>query len=124
MKTFYGGKFIAKSKLEKEGIFYPIKLEYYKSIETKEDRPSDNYARFGISVVKTEYIPDNIKIVSREVKDISADERKIENLLSILKEMEVTPIALEEIIKDLQPEYSLKYCKRKLGSEYLLSRKE
>ncbi len=30
---------------------------------------------------------------------------KIENLLSILKEMEVTPIALEEIIKDLQPEY-------------------
>lgn len=35
MKTFYGGKFIAKSKLEKEGIFYPIKLEYYKSIETK-----------------------------------------------------------------------------------------
>ena len=99
MKTFYGGKFIAKSKLEKEGIFYPIKLEYYKSIETKENRPS------GISVVKTEYIPDNIKIVSREVKDISADERKIENLLSILKEMEVTPIALEEIIKDLQPEY-------------------
>ena len=80
-------------------------MEYYKSIETKEDRPSDNYARFGISVVKTEYIPDNIKIVSREVKDISADERKIENLLSILKEMEVTPIALEEIIKDLQPEY-------------------
>lgn len=54
MKTFYGGKFIAKSKLEKEGIFYPIKLEYYKSIETKENRPSDNYARFGISVVKTE----------------------------------------------------------------------
>ena len=105
MKTFYGGKFIAKSKLEKEGIFYPIKLEYYKSIETKENRQSDNYARFGISVVKTEYIPDNIKIVSREVKDISADERKIENLLSILKEMEVTPIALEEIIKDLQPEY-------------------
>ena len=79
MKTFYGGKFIVKSKLEKEGIFYPIKLEYYKSIETKENRPSDNYARFGISVVKTEYIPDNIKIVSREVKDISADERKIEN---------------------------------------------
>ena len=74
-------------------------------IQSKENRPSDNYARFGISVVKTEYIPDNIKIVSREVKDISADERKIENLLSILKEMEVTPIALEEIIKDLQPEY-------------------
>lgn len=43
MKTFYGGKFIAKSKLEKEGIFYPIKLEYYKSIETKENRPSDNF---------------------------------------------------------------------------------
>ena len=102
MKTFYGGKFIAKSKLEKEGIFYPIKLEYYKSIERQGNKEND---RFGISVVKTEYIPDNIKIVSREVKDIIADERKIENLLSILKEKEVTPVAVEEIIKDLQPEY-------------------
>ena len=105
MKTFYGGKFIAKSKLEKEGIFYPIKLEYYKSIETQGNKQNDNYTRFGISVVKTEYIPDNIKIVSREVKDISTDERKIENLLSILKEKEVTPVAVEEIIRDLQPEY-------------------
>ena len=61
--------------------------------------------KFGISVVKTEYIPDNIKIVSREVKDISTDESKIENLLAILKEKEVTPVAVEEIIKDLQPEY-------------------
>lgn len=43
---------IAKSKLEKEGIFYPIKLEYYKSIETKENRPSDNYARFGYKCSK------------------------------------------------------------------------
>ena len=51
------------------------------------------------------FIPDNIKIVSREVKDISTDESKIENLLAILKEKEVTPVAVEEIIKDLQPEY-------------------
>lgn len=105
MKTFFGGKFIAKSKLEKEGIFYPIKLEYYKSIEKDENRPNNNYVKFEISVVKTEYIPDNIKIVSREVKDISTDESKIENLLAILKEKEVTPVAVEEIIKDLQPEY-------------------
>ena len=95
-ENIFGGKFIAKSKLEKEGIFYPIKLEYYKSIEKDENRPNNNYVKFGISVVKTEYIPDNIKIVSREVKDISTDESKIENLLAILKEKKLLQLRLKK----------------------------
>ena len=77
MRTFFGGKFIEKSKLEKEGIHYPIKLEYYKRIDNQDSKQNNCYAKFGISVVKTEYIPDNIKIVSREVKDVSTDESKI-----------------------------------------------
>ena len=106
MRTFFGGKFIEKSKLEKEGIHYPIKLEYYKRIDNQDSKQNNCYAKFGISVVKTEYIPDNIKIESREVRNISQDKNKIENLLSIFKEMEVTPMAVEEIIKDLVPDCS------------------
>ena len=30
MKTFFGGMFMNKENLRKEGILYPIKLEYYK----------------------------------------------------------------------------------------------
>ncbi len=105
MKTFFGGKFIAKSKLEKEGIFYPIKLEYYKNIDTKEKGGCIYNSSFGISVVKTEYIPDNTTIETKDVKNICEDEKKIEDLLSIFKEMEVTPVAVEEIIQDLGREY-------------------
>ena len=32
MKTFFGGTFIEKEKLEEAGINHPIKLEYYKEI--------------------------------------------------------------------------------------------
>ena len=61
VKKFYGGKFLNKLKLEEEGIFYPIKLEYYKRIEEKTKEGQS----FGITIVKTEYIPDNIKIETR-----------------------------------------------------------
>ena len=62
VKIFYGGKFIEKSRLEEEGIFYPIKLEYYKRLDNEEKQ--DEQINYGISIVKTEYIPNNTKIES------------------------------------------------------------
>ena len=35
MKTFFGGMFMNKENLRKEGILYPIKLEYYKIKDLK-----------------------------------------------------------------------------------------
>ena len=35
MKTFFGGMFMNKEELRKEGILYPIKLEYYKIKDLK-----------------------------------------------------------------------------------------
>ena len=63
MKVFYGGKFIEKSKLEEVGIFYPIKLEYYKSIDSE---ISKNGSYFGISIVKTEYKKDNVIVETKD----------------------------------------------------------
>ena len=48
MKTFFGGMFMNKENLRKEGILYPIKLEYYKIKDLKSKNDI-----LGIEVVKT-----------------------------------------------------------------------
>ena len=42
MKTFFGGMFMNKENLRKEGILYPIKLEYYKIKDLKSSSQSWN----------------------------------------------------------------------------------
>ena len=91
MKTFFGGMFMNKENLRKEGILYPIKLEYYKIKDLKSKNDI-----FGIEVVKTAYINVEIKV------DKLSNDEKIENsILDILKRNEVTPVILEDVIEDL-----------------------
>lgn len=99
MKKFYGGLFIKKESLEEVGIHHPIKLEYYKRINEEEFVKKEN-EKYGIIVMKTEYIQNNTKIESKEIKHLSNDEDKIEKILDMLKQNEVTPIAVEDIICD------------------------
>ena len=106
MKIFYGGKFIEKGKLERAGIYYPIKLEYYKRLDSKEQQ--EGKVDYGISIVKTEYIPDNTKIETKDIRNITQDEEKVEALLSICKKYEVTPIGIEDIIQDFKSNYTFK----------------
>ena len=99
MKTFYSSTFIKKEELQEEGITYPIKLEYYKIINEDEIMKGEK-ARFGIKVVKTEYRDEKAKIEEKEITYLSNDEKRIEEILNIFKENEVTPISVEEIIYD------------------------
>ena len=101
MKTFFGGVFIKKESLVEAKIYHPIKLEYYKRINEDEIIGNKN-AKYGISIVKTEYIQNTTKTESKELKYLSNDENKIEKLLNILKENEVTPIGVEDVISDLK----------------------
>lgn len=101
LKTFFGGVFIKKESLEEAQINHPIKLEYYKRINEDEIVENKN-AKYGISIVKTEYIQNNTKTESKELKYLSNDENKIEKVLNILKENEVTPIGVEDVISDLK----------------------
>ena len=103
MRTFFGGKFIEKEKLMEAGIQYPIKLEYYKKINEDQFIKKEN-AKFGIAVVKTEYIPNNTKIENKEITYLSNDEQKIEKILRLFKENEVTPIGVEDVLADLSKE--------------------
>lgn len=106
MKIFYTSTFIKKEELEEAGIKYPIKLEYYKIINEDEIMKGEK-ARFGIKVIKTEYINNNTKTEEKEITYLSNDEKKIEEILTLFKENEVTPISVEDIIYDLVVEQFL-----------------
>lgn len=103
MKTFYGSTFIRKEILEEEKIDYPIKLEYYKIIN-EDEIYKGNSTKFGINVIKTEYRKDEPKVEKNEIKYLSNDEQKVNEILDLLKKNEVTPVALEDVIIDVSKE--------------------
>ena len=96
MKTFFDGVFISKKHLEEAGIKHPIKLEYYKTSGEENVK-----TKYGIEVVKTEYLDGNVKIETKEVKDVFANREEQEKILTILRNNEVTPIGVEDVLHDL-----------------------
>ena len=100
LKIFYTSTFIKKEELKEAGINHPIKLEYYKVINEDEIMKGEK-ARFGIKVIKTEYISNNAITEEKEITYLSNDEKKIEEILNVFKKNEVTPISVEDIIYDL-----------------------
>ena len=99
MNTFFGSIFIEKEKLKEAGVEHPIKLEYYKIINEDEFINRDN-AKYGIKIVKTEYIKNNTKIEDKTIRYLSNNEQRVEDILNIFKKNEVTPISVEDIICD------------------------
>ncbi len=96
MKTFFGGIFMNKEELRKEGILYPIKLEYYKIKDLKSKNDI-----FGVEIVKTEYINEKIKVEKASIDKLTNDEKIENSILDMLKRNEVTPVILEDVIDDL-----------------------
>ena len=99
MRIFFSSTFVKKEALEEAGIYYPIKLEYYKIIN-EDEMIKQEKAKFGIKVVKTEYKKDDVTIENKKIQYVSNDEKKIEEILNLLKENEVTPVAVEDILSD------------------------
>lgn len=97
MKTFFGGIFIDKDKLKRNGINHPIKLEYYKTV----DQVKENIEYYGVQIIKTEYIGEKIKTEEKEIRNIIKSEKNIEKILETLKNNEVTPIGCEDVLNDL-----------------------
>ena len=96
MKTFFDGIFVSRKTLEEAGIKYPIKLEYFKTF-VKENVET----KFGIEIVKTEFLEDRVNVETKEVANITSDEAKQNNILRILKNNEVTPIGLNDVLQEL-----------------------
>ena len=100
MKNFFGSIFINRDKLEEAGINYPIKVEYYK-ITNEEEKMKQNKLIYGIQVIKTEY-KNKIGVEQEKIEHITNDENEISRILSIMKENEVTPIGLEDVILEIK----------------------
>ena len=100
LNIFFGGTFIKKEELQEAGIEYPIKLEYYKIINEDEFIKNSN-AKYGIKVVKTEYLDNDANIEEEKIKHLSNSEQRIDEILNILKQNEVTPIATKDVISDI-----------------------
>lgn len=99
MNTFFGSIFIEKEKLREAGVEHSIKLEYYKIINEDEFINRDN-AKYGIKIVKTEYIKNNTRIENKTIRYLSNNEQRVEDLLNVFKKNEVTPVCAEDIIYD------------------------
>ena len=100
MKNFFGSIFINRNKLIEAGINYPIKVEYYKIIN-EEEKIKENKLIYGIQIIKTEY-KEKIGIEQEKIEHITNDENEITKILGIMKENEVTPIGLEDVILEIK----------------------
>ena len=100
MKNFFGSIFINRDELKEAGIDYPIKVEYYK-ITNEEEKMKQNKLIYGIQVIKTEY-RDKIGVEQTKIEHITNDENEITNMLSLIKQNEVTPIGLEDVILEIK----------------------
>ena len=100
MKNFFGSIFINRDELKEAAIDYPIKVEYYKIIN-EEEKIKKNKLIYGIQVIKTEY-RDKIGVEQTKIEHITNDENEITKLLDLIKENEVTPIGLEDVILEIK----------------------
>lgn len=96
MKTFFDGIFMDKKTLEDGGIEYPVKLEYFKLIDTE-----DVEAKYGIEIVKTDYINGKINVNSKKIKNITNYQQEIDKILRTFRNNEVTPNGVEDILIDM-----------------------
>lgn len=98
MKTFFDGIFIDKNRLLEEGIKYPVKIEYYKTITGKENVEN----KYGIEIIKTEYKEGNVNVEKEEVLEITNNSNKADKILTLLRDNEVTPIAIQDVLYELR----------------------
>ena len=103
MKNFFGSIFINRDELLEAGINYTIKVEYYK-ITDENKKEKENKLIYGIQVIKTEY-RDKIGVEQNRIEHITNDESEIDKMLSLIKENEVTPIGLEDVIIEIRNKY-------------------
>ena len=96
MRTFFSSTFIKEETLKEAGIYHPIKLEFYK-LTNEDEIVKQGKAKFGIKIVKTEYKQDTTEVENEKIKYLSNDEKKIEEILNLLKENEVTPISVKDV---------------------------
>ena len=96
MKTFFDSVFVSSSSLYEEPE-YPMKLEYYKTIEMKENVK----ARYGIEVVKTEFVEGKVNVESEKIENVTENQEEIDRLLTVFRNNKVTPFDISELLDEI-----------------------
>ena len=96
MKSFFGGTYLGKDTLAHNNIFYPIRLEYYKT-----EKVEDYKSVYGIEVVKTEYKDSKVNVENKIIDKITYEEKTIDRILEQFRIGEITPAVSEEMVQEL-----------------------
>ena len=60
-----------------------------------------NQRTYGVEIVKTEYFNDKKLKESENIYNVTSNEGVIDNLLSMLKENQVTPVGLNDVVDEI-----------------------
>ena len=95
-KEYYGMTYFDEEDLKEARSDHKIELEYYK---TKKN--INNEFKYGIEILKKEYIDDTIKLESNNIDNISKSSEKVIEIIKTLKKYKVTPVGLNDVLEDL-----------------------
>ena len=96
MRKFYADVILNKDEL-KESDSNRIELEYYKIAKNIKK----GQRTYGVEIVKTEYFNDKKLKESENIYNVTNNESVIDNLLSMLKENQVTPVGLNDVVDEI-----------------------
>lgn len=94
-RYLYGEILLREELLRKNKIYHNVELEYYKITNGNEN------FKYGIEVVKKEYMDNEIKQENSVVEMLTSSEEKVDKILEKLKNNAVTPTTLEYVIEDM-----------------------
>lgn len=97
-KVFYGDTFLNSLDMQENQIPYLIELEYYKTYTELGEASSKVY---GVEVIKTEHLDTGIEKETEKIELLTKDEALIDRIVKILRDYQVTPIALNDVVREL-----------------------
>ena len=95
-RTYYGETFLEKNDLAETNIENKIRLEYYTTKRTKEEKDV-----YGIEVVKKEFRPNEMNTEIKIKDSVTNNSQKIIEIIETLRKYKVTPIGLNDVLEDL-----------------------
>ncbi len=103
---YYGATLLDETDLVETSNRNKIELEYYGTEEHGIKQAKDQ-VYYGISIIKKEYEQDKVKFEKNTIERVSTNESKVIKIIETLKNYKVTPIGLEDVLKDLlkQPSF-------------------
>ena len=100
-KVCYGKTVLKNQDTKDSTINNIIELEYYKIKRRKHHFLKRYTETYGIEIIKKEYQGKRINIEKEEVDIINNKKVSIDFILEKLRDYQVTPIALKDVIEDM-----------------------